>query len=55
MLQVKSRDEAIEWARRIPAADGDIVELRQVFEMSDFPADVQAAADSDIVKAAIAQ
>src|SRR5690349_2988282 len=39
MIQVKSRDEAIEWARRIPAAEGDIVELRQVFEMSDFPAD----------------
>ena len=55
MLQVKSRDEAVEWARRIPAADGDIVELRQVFEMSDFPADVQAAADSDIVNAAIAK
>ena len=55
MIQVKSRDEAIEWARRVPAADGDIVELRQVFEMSDYPPDVQAAADSDIVKTAIAK
>ncbi|HVZ48031.1 MAG TPA: YciI family protein [Gemmatimonadaceae bacterium] len=42
MIQVKSREEAIEWARRIPAADGDIVEVRQVQEMADFPPDVQA-------------
>lgn len=41
MIQVKTRAEAIEWARRVPAADGDIVELRQVQEMADFPADVQ--------------
>ncbi|MGH7582153.1 MAG: YciI family protein [Gemmatimonadales bacterium] len=44
MLQVKSRDEAIAWALRVPAADGDIVEVRQVFEMSEFPPDVQKAA-----------
>ena len=45
MIQVKTRQEAIEWARRIPGADGDIVELRQVQEMSDFPPGVQ-----DLVK-----
>jgi hypothetical protein len=44
MIQVKSKKEAIEWAMRCPASDGDIVELRQVQEMSDFPADVQRAA-----------
>ena len=55
MIQVKTRDEALEWARRIPAADGDIVEVRQVFEMADFPPEVQAAADNDAVKAAIAK
>jgi hypothetical protein len=44
MIQVKSRAEAVEWASRCPAADGDIIEVRQLFEMSDFPADVQAAA-----------
>ncbi len=44
MVEVRSKDEAIEWARRCPAADGDIIEIRQVFEMSDFPPDVQAAA-----------
>ncbi len=44
MIQVKSKDEAIEWAKRCPASDNEEIELRQVFEMSDFPADVQEAA-----------
>ena len=35
MIQVKSRDEALEWARRVPFDDGEI-ELRQVFELEDF-------------------
>jgi hypothetical protein len=44
MIDVSSREEAIEWARRVPAGAGDVVEVRQVFEMSDFPEDVQQAA-----------
>ncbi len=44
MIQVKSREEAIEWARRAPMLDGDVIEVRQVQEMEDFPVDVQAAA-----------
>jgi hypothetical protein len=44
MIQAKSKDEALAWAQRIPGADGDVVEVRQVYEMSDFPEDVQAAA-----------
>lgn len=37
IIQVKSRDEAIEWAKRIPGfADGESVEVRGVAEMSDF-------------------
>ncbi len=43
MIQVKSREEAIEWARRAPMSDNEIIEVRQLFEMEDFPADVQAA------------
>ncbi len=43
MIQVKSREEAIEWAKRIPATENDTVEIRQVQEFEDFPADVQAA------------
>jgi hypothetical protein len=36
MIDVKSKEEAVEWVRRCPAAPGDIIEIRQVFEMSDF-------------------
>jgi hypothetical protein len=44
MIQTKSRQEALEWAARCPAADGDVIEVRQVFEMSDFPEEVREAA-----------
>ena len=46
MLQVKSKEEAVQWARRCPAADGNVIELRQVFELADFPEDVQKAITS---------
>jgi hypothetical protein len=36
MIQVKSKDEAVQWASRCPADDGDIIEVRQVYEMEDF-------------------
>src|SRR6202158_4140468 len=44
MIEVKSREEAIAWAKRCPASSNEIIEIRQVQEMSDFPADVQEAA-----------
>src|SRR5690349_8374972 len=44
MIQVNSKQEAIEWASRCPASDNEVIEIRQVQEFSDFPADVQAAA-----------
>ena len=44
LIQVKSKAEAVEWASRCPAGDGDVIEVRQVQEMSDFPPDVQKAA-----------
>jgi hypothetical protein len=53
MINVKSKEEAVEWARRIPAADGDVVEVRQVFEMEEFPPDVQKAAQNPTVEAAV--
>ena len=55
MIQVKSKEEAVEWAKRIPAQDGDVIELRQVFEMSDFPAEVQKVADNPAVRAQVEQ
>jgi hypothetical protein len=44
MIKVNSREEAIAWAKRCPASENEIIEIRQVQEMSDFPADVQEAA-----------
>jgi hypothetical protein len=44
MIQVKSKEEALEWAKRCPASDNEVIEIRQVQEFSDFPADVQKAA-----------
>lgn len=44
IIEVGSRDEAIAWATRCPASPNEIIEIRQVQEMSDFPPDVQTAA-----------
>ena len=44
MIQVKSKQEAIEWASRCPASDNEVIEVRQVQEFTDFPADVEEAA-----------
>jgi hypothetical protein len=41
VIQVKSREEAIEWAKRCPASDNEVIEVRQVQEVSDFPDSVQ--------------
>jgi len=44
MINVASREEAIRWASRCPAAENETIEVRQVMEMTDFPTDVQEAA-----------
>ena len=44
MIQVKSREEAIEWAKRCPGSENETIEIRQVQEFSDFQADVKEAA-----------
>lgn len=44
MIQVKSKQEALEWASRCPASENEVIEVRQVQELSDFPPDVQKAA-----------
>ena len=43
IIDVGSRDEAIAWASRCPLSPGDTLEIRQVFELTDFPSDVQRA------------
>ena len=44
VINVKSKEEAVEWAKRCPMDEGNVIEVRQVQEMSEFPEDVQAAA-----------
>lgn len=39
ILQVSSREEAIEWASRCPLGPGSKLEVRRVTELSDFPQD----------------
>jgi hypothetical protein len=39
IIDVKSKEEALAWAKRIPFSHGEEVEVRKVFETSDFPAD----------------
>ena len=41
VIEVKSREEALEWASRIPGRDNEMVEVRRLFDITDFPADVQ--------------
>jgi hypothetical protein len=55
IIEVSSKEEAVEWARRCPAVQGPastpgydgpipVIEVRQIFEMADFPDEVRAAA-----------
>jgi hypothetical protein len=45
MIQVKSREEAIQWASRCPASPNETIEIRQVMEMTDFPTELQKVAE----------
>jgi hypothetical protein len=42
LIQVKDREEALAWAQRVPLADGEEVEVRQVHDIADFPVDAGA-------------
>ena len=44
LLQVRSRDEALAWGSRVPLNDGEMIELRQVYEMTEFSDEAQALA-----------
>jgi hypothetical protein len=35
LIQARSKEEAVQWATRCPASDGDVIEVRQVLELSD--------------------
>jgi len=45
MIDVASREEAIAWAKKCPGTPNEIIEIRQVQEMGDFPPEVQKAAE----------
>ncbi|HWL75763.1 MAG TPA: YciI family protein, partial [Burkholderiaceae bacterium] len=45
IIQVRSREEAIEWAKRAPMSNNEVIEVRQIREMPDFPEDVQKVAE----------
>ena len=44
LIDVASPEEAVEWAKRAPMEDNEIIEVRRVQELSDFPADVREVA-----------
>jgi hypothetical protein len=44
MIDVKSRDVAVAWASKCPASNNEVIEIRQVKEISDFSEEVQRAA-----------
>jgi hypothetical protein len=46
MIQTRSKEEAVEWAKRCPGEEC-VIELRQVQELEDFPPDVQEAANRE--------
>jgi hypothetical protein len=43
IIDVKSHDEAVEWARRVPAREGEAIDLRQIFEVEDYDPEGLAA------------
>jgi hypothetical protein len=45
IIDVASKEAAIDWARRAPFGDG-VIEIRQVFEASDFPPEILPAEDA---------
>jgi hypothetical protein len=44
LIQARDKAEAIEWAKRCPG-ENCAIEVRRVFEMEDFPREVQEASD----------
>ena len=55
IIRAGSREEAIEWARQVPAASGDVIEVRQIFDPEDHSAEVQEVAANSRVSETIAR
>jgi hypothetical protein len=43
ILDVKSKEEAIQWASRCPASGNEVIEVREIQELGDFPAEIKQA------------
>jgi hypothetical protein len=41
IIKVNSREEALEWASRIPGKDNEMVEVRRMFDLTDFDPETQ--------------
>jgi hypothetical protein len=36
MVEASSKEELVKWAQRCPADEGDVIEIRQIFDEADF-------------------
>lgn len=46
IIQTKTREEAIDWAKRVPVVEpGDVIELRQIYDYEDYPENLKDAID----------
>ena len=52
IIRAESLEEAVNWAAKCPAGEGDIIEVRPIFEMEEFPDDVKKAAKNVAVESA---
>jgi len=43
VINVASRAEAIEWAKKCPGSDSETIEIRQIFSVEDFPEEVRSS------------
>jgi hypothetical protein len=43
IIQAKDREEAVQWASRVPLGPADFVEVREMWEVTDMPEEIQEA------------
>ena len=46
IIHARSREEALEWAKRAPMSNHDVIEVRQILETPDFPEHIRTAPES---------
>ena len=53
IIRADSKEEAVEWVKQCPADDGDVIEIRQVFDVAEWPEDARKAAENETVREAV--